>query len=200
VRDTVSGLDSLASVFESFLPSLTLAQRAVFLEALVHLAGVNEVQLAEQAALYLTSQELRSLESSDFEIGNHTYSHVHCRLLSRDELIDEVDGNKAKLEDVSGTRVRSFSQPYGSSVDLTAELACHLRKSGHEAVFLSESVANPRGADRFHLDRVNSRVDRDDSLFLELELLPRVRAVRNRFFRGSESSLDWAGRSARDAN
>jgi hypothetical protein len=48
---------------------------------------------------------------------------------------------------------------------------------------LSESVANPRGADLFHLNRVNARVDSDDSFFLDLEVLPRLRAVRNKFLR-----------------
>jgi hypothetical protein len=60
----------------------------------------------------------------------------------------------------------------------------HLKLSGHEAVFLSESVANPRGADLLHLDRISTCADVDDALFFEIEILPRLRAIRNRFFRG----------------
>jgi peptidoglycan/xylan/chitin deacetylase (PgdA/CDA1 family) len=133
----------------------------------------------------LTTEQLCSLASFGFEVGNHTYSHVHCRRLSQTELREEIDRNKSELEALSGTKVRSFSQPYGSSKDLTADLAAHLRQSGHEAVFLSESVANLHGADLFHLDRVNPRVQGDDSLFFDLEVLPRLRAVRNRLFHGS---------------
>jgi hypothetical protein len=105
---------------------------------------------------------------------------VHCRSLSREEFGREVDRNKAELEVLSGTMVRSFSQPYGSSTDLTRDLAEHLEHSGHEAVFLSESVANPRGADPFQLDRVSARAASDDTLFFEIEVLPRLRGVRNR--------------------
>jgi peptidoglycan/xylan/chitin deacetylase (PgdA/CDA1 family) len=176
-------LKSLADLFTGFFPTLTLAERDAFLEILQELGGVTESGLAKSARLYLTTEQLRSLESFDFEIGNHTYTHVHCRSLSREDLRQEVDRNKQELEDLSGTKVRSFSQPYGSSKDLTLELEAHLRRSGHEAVFLSESVANPRGADPFHLDRVNSRVDSIDRFFFELEVLPRLRTVRNQLFR-----------------
>jgi peptidoglycan/xylan/chitin deacetylase (PgdA/CDA1 family) len=175
-------LHSLSEVFSSFFPSIALAEREVFLEALRHLAGISESQLAKESALYLTTQQLCSLVSFDFEIGNHTYSHAHCRRLSQTEICEEIDRNRSELEALSGTKVRSFSQPYGSSKDLTAELASHLRESGHKAVFLSESVANLEGADLFHLDRVNPRVQGDDSLFFDLEVLPRLRAVRNRLF------------------
>jgi peptidoglycan/xylan/chitin deacetylase (PgdA/CDA1 family) len=181
-RTEIPQLHSLSEVFASFLPSLTLAEREAFLEAVRRLAGITERRLAEETALYLTTKQLCALRSFDFEIGNHTYSHVHCRSLLPEDFGQEIDRNKAELETLSGTKVRSFSQPYGSSKDLTRELAGHLERSGHGAVFLSESVANPRGADPFHLDRVNPGVDGDDSFFLELEVLPRLRAVRNRLF------------------
>jgi peptidoglycan/xylan/chitin deacetylase (PgdA/CDA1 family) len=177
-------MHSLSDVFSSFFPSLTLAEREAFLEALRDLEGIDDTQLAKESALYLTTAQLRSLASFDFEIGNHTYSHVHCRRLSRTEFGQEIDQNKDELEALSGTKVRSFSQPYGSSKDLTADLAVHLQGSGHKAVFLSESVANSRSTDLYHLDRVNPHVEGDDALFLDLEVLPRLRAVRNRFFSG----------------
>jgi len=175
---------SVTQVFSHLFPFITLAEREAFLEALRHVAGITECRLAEEAALYLTSKQLCSLTSFDFEIGNHTYSHVHCRRLSPADFTQEIDKNKVELEALSGAKVRSFSQPYGSSKDLTPELERHLRDSGHEAVFLSESVANQRSADPFRLDRVNPRVQGDDTFFLDLEILPRLRAVRNRFFHG----------------
>ncbi|MFI5092205.1 MAG: polysaccharide deacetylase family protein [Candidatus Acidiferrales bacterium] len=187
-----SELQSLSEVFTCFFPSISLAEREVFLEALRQLAGISDSRMAKEAGLYLTSKQLRDLASFDFEIGNHTYTHVHCRSLSREEIGSQVDRNKAELEAVSGTKVRSFSQPYGSSTDLTRDLAEHLERSGHQAVFLSESVANPRGADLFHLDRVSTRAESDDTLFFELEVLPRLRAVRNRLTH--DNGLVRAGR------
>jgi hypothetical protein len=87
------------------------------------------------------------------------------------------------LEAVSGKKVRSFSVPYGSSEDLSNDLVGHLRLSGHEVAFLSESAANLRGANQFYLDRVSTHADSEGSLFFQIEVLPRLRATRNRFFR-----------------
>ena len=91
--------------------------------------------------------------------------------------------NKAELEAVSGKEVRSFSLPYGSATDLTKDLLRNLQLSGHEAMFLSEGVANQRGTDRFRFDRVSIQADKDDTLFFEIEVLPRLRLIRNRLFR-----------------
>jgi len=178
-------IQTLSDVFTHVFPAISLAEREVFLETLRQLAGINESRMAKEADLYLTSKQLGDLASFDFEIGNHTYTHVHCRSLTPEEFGPQVDRNKAELEAISGTKVRSFSQPYGSSTDLTRDLAEHLERSGHKAVFLSESVANPRGADPLHLDRISTPADRDYTLFLEIEVLPRLRAVRNRLFRRS---------------
>jgi len=173
-------LHSVSDVFTSFFPALSLSEREAFLDALRKLAGISDRRMAEEAGLYLTSKQLCDLASFDFEIGNHTYTHVHCRSLAREEFSSQVDRNKAELESISGTKVRSFSQPYGSSTDLTPDLAQHLERSGHKAIFLSESVANRRGADPSHLDRISARAESDDALFFEVEVLPRLRAVRNR--------------------
>ena len=174
---------TLAEVFENLFPTVTLTEREVFLGELRRLAGIDEERMAREANLYLTSEQLRGLASFDFEIGNHTYTHTHCRLFEGQDFAAEVDRNKAELEARSKTKVRSFSQPYGSSKDVTAALVTHLQKTGHETAFLSESVANPRDLDLFHLDRVSSCAESEDQLFLEVEVLARLRRIRNRLFR-----------------
>jgi peptidoglycan/xylan/chitin deacetylase (PgdA/CDA1 family) len=193
--DGAPTLHSLADVFTRLFPAITLSERQHFLDTLVHLGGISERQLAMQAGLYMTSKQLGELASLDFEIGSHTYTHVRCRSLSPQTFPQEIDRNKAELESLSGRKVRSFSLPYGSSADLTGDLARHLHLSGHEAVFLSESVANPRGADLFHLDRVSPRADGEDVFFFEMEVLPRFRAIRNRFLRRRHES-PCAGQTA----
>ena len=119
-------MHSLPKCLASFFPAISLAEREVFLDALRQFAGIDESRIAKEANLYLTGKQLRDLASFDFEIGNHTYTHTHCRSFSRQDFDSEVDRNKAELEAVSGTKVRSFSQPYGSSKDLTPELEEHL--------------------------------------------------------------------------
>jgi peptidoglycan/xylan/chitin deacetylase (PgdA/CDA1 family) len=198
---TVKGTDfpklkSLSEVFSRFFPAISLPEREVFLDAVTHSEGMTERQLAGEAGLYLTRKQLCELASLDFELGNHTYTHVHCRSLSPETFGQEVERNKAELEALSGKKVRSFSPPYGSSADLTSDLVRQLQLSGHEAVFLSESVANHRGADRFHLDRVSARAESDGALFFEIEVLPRLRTIRDRLLRTAHQAPHrWEGMS-----
>ena len=176
-------LKCMAEVFSRFFPAISLAEREAFLDALAHLGKINQRKLAEEAQLYITRKQVCELASSGFDIGNHTYTHVRCRSLTTEDLAEEVDRNKAELEGVSGKKVRSFSVPYGSPDDLTSDLVEHLKLSGHEVAFLSENAANFRGADQFHFDRVSAYADNDGTLFFQIEVLPRLRATRNRFFR-----------------
>lgn len=175
-------LRTLTEVFARFLPSISFSTREVFRGALLQLAGISEGDLAERAGLYLSSRQLRELATFNFEIGNHTYSHANCRSLPAGEFAGEIDRNKIVLEEVSGRKVRSFSVPYGSSADLTGDLVAHLHRSGYEAVFLAESRANPPRPDRFRLNRVSIRTGGDGALFSEIEILPRLRSMRNLLF------------------
>jgi peptidoglycan/xylan/chitin deacetylase (PgdA/CDA1 family) len=175
-------LRSLTEVFSRFFPAISPSAREAFRGALVQLAGIKEQELAAEAGLYLTSQQLRDLTTFNFEIGDHTYNHANCRSLSTADFAGEIDRNKAVLEAVSGKKVRSFSVPYGSSADLTRDLVAHLRRSGYEAVFLAESRVNRPRSDRFRLDRTSLRTAGDGALFSEIEILPRLRTVRNSLF------------------
>ena len=169
---------SLTQVFADFLPGISLSTREAFRRSLVELTGLNEARLAADAGLYLSSQQLRDLVKCNFELGNHTYTHANCRTLTGVEFAAEIDRNRAILEEISGTQVRSFSVPYGSSVDLTAELAQHLGNSGYRAAFLAEGRANSTTTPNLHLDRVSVKASRDAAFFSEIEVLPRLRRIR----------------------
>ncbi len=173
---------SLIEVFSRFLPSTSLSCREAFRNALVELSQIDEGSLAAEAGLYLSSRQLCELAAFKFEIGNHTFSHANCRSLSTGDFAGEIDRNKAVIEAVSGTKVRSFSVPYGSSADLTADLVAHLEHSGYEAVFLAEGRANSWGGNRSHLDRVSIKARTDASFFSEIEILPRLRTLRKFLF------------------
>jgi len=171
---------SLAEVFASFLSSISLAARESFRDGLVRLTQISESDLAAKAGLYLSSRQLRDLATFNCEIGNHTYTHVNCRSLMADEFAEEIDQNRTVLEAVSGRKVRTFSVPYGSSVDLTTKLLPHLQRSGYEAIFLAEGCANSPHTSRLRLDRVSIKAGADAALFSEIEVLPRLRTMRNR--------------------
>lgn len=156
---------SLAQVFSRFLPRTSLSGREAFRQALIGLASINEGELAVDAGLYLTSQQLRELSKFSFELGNHTYTHANCRTLSAEDFAEEIDRNKTVLESISGANVRSFSVPYGSSADLTNDLAEHLRRSGYKAVFLAGGRANSSRTPEPNLDRVSITANSDAAFF-----------------------------------
>jgi peptidoglycan/xylan/chitin deacetylase (PgdA/CDA1 family) len=179
--DTAGSLTvrSLLEIFSRFLPATSLQGRQDFRSALVRLAGIHEGELAAEAGLYLSGQQLRDLANFKFEIGNHTYSHANCRTLSSADFAGEIDRNKIVLEEVSGTNVRSFSVPYGSSADFTKELAEHLRERGYKAIFLAEGRANSSRIHDLTLDRVSIKASTDAAFFSEIEILPRLRSLRS---------------------
>ncbi|HEX8817342.1 MAG TPA: peptidoglycan bridge formation glycyltransferase FemA/FemB family protein, partial [Terriglobales bacterium] len=175
---TETQVNSLADVFAHFLPRTSLAGRKAFRHALIEIAQIDDAQLAKQANLYLTSDQLRDLPSFNIEIGNHTFSHANCRTLSPSDFAEEIDKNKEALEAITGTHVRSFSVPYGSSADLTEKLATHLSDEGCEAIFLAEGRAN-QASGRKQIDRVSLQASSKPGFFSEIEILPRLRTLGN---------------------
>jgi len=52
--------------------------------------------------------------SAGFEVGAHTLTHPRLTSLSPEDARHEIAGSRARLEDVTGTRVESFCYPYGA--------------------------------------------------------------------------------------
>jgi peptidoglycan/xylan/chitin deacetylase (PgdA/CDA1 family) len=177
-------LHSRRQVSSEFIPTLSLERREAFKRRLASAVGLRTDELANEARLYLSLEQLRELASSGFEIGNHTFSHVHCRILSGTDFSSEIERNKCVLETIVDKRVRAFSVPYGSAEDLTPTLEAHLKRSGHQAAFLVESRSNTRATSAYHLNRVSVHSTSDGESFAEIEVLPRLRTIRDLVFGG----------------
>jgi peptidoglycan/xylan/chitin deacetylase (PgdA/CDA1 family) len=199
-RSKELSLHSVTDIIGEFLPSLSLKTRSAFYERLADVAGIKPSALAGEAGLYLSSAQLQSLASSNFEIGNHTYSHVHGRQLMHQDFDHEIDENKAALESIIGKQVRAYSAPYGYSADLPSNLVEHLRQSGHRSAFLVEGRVNHPLSDPYHLYRVSVQARNEADFFSELEILPRLRSIRHAWLRrgAKELSLVPATRSSSD--
>lgn len=170
---------SLAQVFGEFLPPLTLDDRKQFEHTLTRECRLDTSELARSASLYVTGAHMKALAEYGIEVGNHTFSHVHCRQLTAMDFDSEIDQNRAELEAIAGQPVRAFSVPYGSRKDLPGPLSEHLRRSGYQAVFLVESATNDSHSDYMRFNRVSMAGASDARCFAELEILPRLRTVRN---------------------
>ena len=133
--------------------------------------------------MYLTREQVRDLGRHGFEIASHGLTHARGRRLDARRIEQEVLGNRRALEAASGRPLRSFSVPYGSAEDLSPGLAEALHASGHASVFLVEGLPNPRRTRSDLLWRVCPTGRTPAELFLEIEVLPRLRRARRAFSR-----------------
>jgi peptidoglycan/xylan/chitin deacetylase (PgdA/CDA1 family) len=169
--------DGFEKGFGRFVSQLSMQARKHFKALLSDLMGVDPRALAQQAGLYVTSEQVRGLSRQGFEFGNHTYSHVFGRSLEAADFPDEIGRNVTSIKELTGAPVRAFSVPFGSAMDLPPSLADYLAATGHETVFLVESLINKTGARRRPIYRVSVSAKTHGELFSELEFLPRLRTL-----------------------
>jgi peptidoglycan/xylan/chitin deacetylase (PgdA/CDA1 family) len=169
----------LSEFFGSYLPSITLEQRERVYAELAELLPGRPAEIASAASLYVTSTALASLRDKGMVVGNHTWSHVHCRLLGSETRETEVEENRRFLESIVAYPVNVFSYPYGSRFDATDAVVSELVRSDHEAAFLVEAEANRVGVDPMRISRVSVGAVGTADLFTDIEILPVLRRVRN---------------------
>jgi len=174
--------NTIGAFLQNAVAPLTREQVRELYQALVSHFGIDSEALASSSDLYLHASDLGKIAESNVEIGNHTLSHSFCRSLTEAELESEISENKKNLEGMVDCRVRAFSLPYGSFSDLTAPLKSALEDADTECIFLVEGLINESPPDFQCLFRISPRrFHHDSELFLEMEILPRMRTIRNQF-------------------
>lgn len=103
----------------------------------------------------LRDEEISQLDASDFvEVGSHTVSHPNLSSLPVYVQRTEIKTSKQYLEDIVGHPVTTFSYPYGSQADYTANTVKIVQASGFECACSNFADVVWRGSDRFQLPRV----------------------------------------------
>jgi peptidoglycan/xylan/chitin deacetylase (PgdA/CDA1 family) len=100
---------------------------------------------------YMTSNQLRDLDSQGSEIGCHSMTHPYLSDLSEPELKCEIVDAKQRIEQIVGHAVQHFSCPGGRYDQRTIEMA---RRAGFETVANSEYRANSPATSAYELGRV----------------------------------------------
>jgi len=172
-----SNFKDLADVIQNFTSHLGSEHIAGLRAAILEQLDRNPEEEARNTKLHVTTDELRILCNLGFEIGNHTLSHVWCRNLHQADYDTELLGSRDELVRMTGHPVRTFSVPYGGSVDLTTGVKSYLLNSGHHALFLVEGLLNGPHQTLDRLDRVSLKGVTDHETFTEMELLPRLRKI-----------------------
>jgi len=99
----------------------------------------------------LTTTELIQLAQSELvDIGSHTLTHSLLSPMSQADQFAEIDGCRQKLTAILGSRVDTFSYPYGNFTSETVDI---VKAAGFEVALTSETNAVEVGANQFQLGR-----------------------------------------------
>lgn len=139
-----------------------------------------DVTLPRRAAeaLYLSSEEIRTMSQDGIAIGSHACSHSMLSRLSRLEARREIFESKERLEAIVGGPITAFSYPNGSAADFTDETVALLREAGFSLAMTTMPGVNRLDGthDPFRLKRVHAGHN-----VSELQYLLGLTAVTERF-------------------
>lgn len=100
---------------------------------------------------YLTSQQLRELNSAGLEIGCHSMTHPYLSDLSDSDLKREIAGAKTRIEEILSHPIEHFSCPGGRYNSRTLSVA---RAAGFKSVANSDFHANTSLTSSYRLGRI----------------------------------------------
>jgi peptidoglycan/xylan/chitin deacetylase (PgdA/CDA1 family) len=104
--------------------------------------------------LMMTSAQVRALHSAGMEIGAHTVSHPILRALAPEAAAVELQESRARLELLTGAKVRYFAYPNGRpGSDYDERHVGLARECGFEAAYSTRRGACSRASDRWQLPR-----------------------------------------------
>ena len=140
------------SLHALLLPLPDAEQRRV-LEQLARLAGAGSRGRATHRTL--SSDELARLASTALvEVGAHSVTHPVLGALPPAAQRAEIEGSRARLEELLGAPVTGFAYPYGAPSTYTAETVALVREAGFACACTNVAEVVSPAADCYQLPRV----------------------------------------------
>lgn len=166
---------TIQRLVQDHLPRLNGERREEMRQRLLRLLRLTDADILASSQPFLSADDLHQLAARyDIAVGNHTLSHVHLRALDSAELVREIAGGRAAVEQITRRPARAFSIPYGSRKDATPAALEVIRASGHEAVFLVQTRTNAARPAPDIWFRQSMSEDPVLHLAIKLDLLPRM--------------------------
>ncbi len=104
----------------------------------------------------MTVAELAEMAEAGFEVACHTHSHPALPGLSDASLAQELEGPRARLQDVSGAAVDLLAYPFGAH---DGRVRAAVASSGYRAAYTFLNGRITPGLDRYRLPRLNMTED-----------------------------------------
>lgn len=96
---------------------------------------------------HMSWDELRSLQSSGWEIGSHGRTHKRLINMSQKNIIEELDSSKKEIEDQIGVEVKTFCPPFNA---WNSELISLIEDAGYTKIAISYPLSGlPNWAGEF---------------------------------------------------
>lgn len=151
-NDDPSPRHTLYRSLYQLLRPLPDGERRSVLNGLVAWAGVEPVGRPTHRILSL-DETVALAEGTMIDIGAHTVTHPVLSTLPATAQRAEIEGAKARLEEILGHLVTSLAYPYGSRSDYTSETVTIVKKAGFTYACSNFAGVVRRGTDRFQLPR-----------------------------------------------
>jgi peptidoglycan/xylan/chitin deacetylase (PgdA/CDA1 family) len=153
-EEAPSSRHSLYKSLWELLNPLTEGERQRVLDELLRWAGVES--MSHPSHHPLSFEEVLALAQGELiEVGAHTVTHPRLSALPAASQRDEIQGSKARLEEVLGHPVTSFAYPHGGRSDYTAQTVSMVREAGFACACSYFAGIVGQSTDRFQLPRMN---------------------------------------------
>lgn len=125
-----------------------------------------------QLAKPLSWDNVIEMSSNDIEFGSHTKSHCFLNCIDQDELIEQINGSKLKIENKINKKINSFCYPAG----VTNESIKNTVKSTglYFGVGYRHGINIMSNIDKFDLYREHIELDVNYNLFRANLMLPEI--------------------------
>ncbi|MDX1645753.1 MAG: polysaccharide deacetylase family protein [Longimicrobiales bacterium] len=175
--------------FETVYWSLRRMPYRAQMETVERLAARYLTAPVERPPMLTGDQIQEMLASGLFTPGAHTLTHPALAKLSREDMMEEMDRSRERLEDVYGVETRHVAYPFGDEASAARREFEAARELGFETgVTTRKGVLHPEHAEHLHaLPRVSLNGDYQAASYVKLFLsgvpfhlqpgLPRINAT-----------------------
>ncbi|WP_031494842.1 polysaccharide deacetylase family protein [Bryobacter aggregatus] len=146
---------ALAFELRQIYKKLPNAERLAALERFRAATHFDPSQIDHELHDFLSWDEARQLAALGFEIGSHTCEHPILSRLDEDELRQELQNSKDKLEAELGRPVTSLAYPNGGAADYSPQVVEMAKSCGYRTAFaVDEAFQKPKTARPYALSRI----------------------------------------------
>ena len=112
-------------------------------------------EAADPSDFAMTEEELQKMAANPIaEIGAHTLTHPKLSALPPERQFEEIEGSKKYLESLLGTKVTSFSYPFGAAEHFTQATERLVVALGFQRACTTETVAFRQRHSPFRIPRL----------------------------------------------